>query len=129
MKILQKVKFKPCEVSFMSHLNDSSLLNHFLHMLQIDALIRQKGWELSWSRHLGYITACPSNLGTGLRASVHLSIPHLAKVRILFTRLTDKNQSAVQFKYKCLNYICLFSNEVLASLTASECKTKFDYSR
>jgi arginine kinase len=29
--------------------------------------------------HLGYITACPSNLGTGMRASVHIKLPKLAK--------------------------------------------------
>ena len=27
--------------------------------------------------HLGYITSCPSNLGTGLRASVHIRLPKL----------------------------------------------------
>jgi protein-arginine kinase len=27
--------------------------------------------------HLGYITSCPSNLGTGLRASVHIKLPKL----------------------------------------------------
>ena len=25
----------------------------------------------------GYVTSCPSNLGTGMRASVHLKLPHL----------------------------------------------------
>ena len=29
--------------------------------------------------HLGYITSCPSNLGTGLRASVHIKLPKLLK--------------------------------------------------
>jgi len=28
---------------------------------------------------LGYLTFCPSNLGTTLRASVHIKVPHLAK--------------------------------------------------
>jgi len=27
--------------------------------------------------HLGYITSCPTNLGTGLRASVHIRLPKL----------------------------------------------------
>jgi len=27
--------------------------------------------------HLGYITSCPTNLGTGLRASVHIKLPKL----------------------------------------------------
>jgi creatine kinase/arginine kinase len=29
--------------------------------------------------HLGYITSCPTNLGTALRASVHIKLPCLAK--------------------------------------------------
>ena len=40
-----------------------------------------KGWEFSWNPHHGYITTCPSNIGTGLRAGVHLRLEFLAKVR------------------------------------------------
>lgn len=29
--------------------------------------------------HLGAIASCPTNLGTGMRASIHLSLPHLTK--------------------------------------------------
>jgi len=29
--------------------------------------------------HLGYISNCPTNLGTGLRASVHINLPKLMK--------------------------------------------------
>lgn len=29
--------------------------------------------------HLGYVTSCPSNLGTGLRASVHIKLPKLGQ--------------------------------------------------
>jgi len=28
--------------------------------------------------HLGYITSCPTNLGTALRASVHIYLPFLS---------------------------------------------------
>ena len=28
--------------------------------------------------NLGYITSCPTNLGTALRASVHIHLPNLA---------------------------------------------------
>ena len=33
---------------------------------------------------LGYITSCPSNLGTGLRASVHIKLPKLGERMDLF---------------------------------------------
>jgi len=29
--------------------------------------------------HLGYISTCPTNLGTGMRASVHINLPKLQK--------------------------------------------------
>lgn len=36
--------------------------------------------KLSFARddRLGFLTFCPSNLGTTLRASVHIKIPHLS---------------------------------------------------
>ena len=36
---------------------------------------------LAYSRELGYLTACPTNVGTGLRASVMLHLPALSIVR------------------------------------------------
>lgn len=36
-----------------------------------------------WNEHLGYILTCPSNLGTGLRAGVHVTLPRLSKVLAL----------------------------------------------
>ena len=59
------------------------ILSHYCFLLsfQVEKLIMDKGWEFMWNEHLGYILTCPSNLGTGLRAGVHLKIPHLSKVR------------------------------------------------
>ena len=48
---------------------------------QVESLMGEKGWEFSWNPHHGYITTCPSNIGTGLRAGVHLRLEFLAKVR------------------------------------------------
>jgi creatine kinase/arginine kinase len=33
--------------------------------------------KFSHDEHLGYITSCPTNLGTALRASVHIQLPYL----------------------------------------------------
>ena len=35
--------------------------------------------EFAHDEHLGYITSCPTNLGTAMRASVHIKLPNLAK--------------------------------------------------
>ncbi|KAJ8781853.1 hypothetical protein J1605_010601, partial [Eschrichtius robustus] len=46
---------------------------------EVERLIQERGWEFMWNEHLGYILTCPSNLGTGLRAGVHVRIPKLSK--------------------------------------------------
>ena len=55
---------------------------------EVERLIKRRGHEYMWNQHLGYILTCPSNLGTGLRAGVHVKLPHLAKVRMLLVILT-----------------------------------------
>lgn len=39
---------------------------------------------------LGYITSCPTNLGTALRASVHIHLPNLGKEKAQFQAIADK---------------------------------------
>lgn len=46
---------------------------------QIEEAMKKKGKEFMWNEHLGFILTCPSNLGTGLRAGVHVKLPSLAK--------------------------------------------------
>jgi len=40
--------------------------------------------------HLGYITSCPTNLGTALRASVHIKLPKLMGDKTKFNEIADK---------------------------------------
>lgn len=37
------------------------------------------GIDFATSEEYGYVTSCPSNLGTGMRASVHIKLPNLTK--------------------------------------------------
>ena len=46
---------------------------------QIEDAMKKKGKEFMWNKHLGFILTCPSNLGTGLRAGVHVKLPLLSK--------------------------------------------------
>ncbi|XP_012868326.1 PREDICTED: creatine kinase B-type [Dipodomys ordii] len=48
-------------------------------LTQIESLFKARNYEFMWNPHLGYILTCPSNLGTGLRAGVHVKLPHLGK--------------------------------------------------
>ncbi len=43
---------------------------------ELDSEIEQS-FSYAFSQHLGYLTACPTNVGTGMRASVMLHIPGL----------------------------------------------------
>ena len=38
---------------------------------------------------LGYITSCPTNLGTALRASVHIKLPKLGERKEEFQAIAD----------------------------------------
>jgi creatine kinase len=46
---------------------------------KVEACIKEANQSFMWNEHLGYILTCPSNLGTGLRAGVHVKLPLLSK--------------------------------------------------
>jgi len=48
-------------------------------MKEVEKHIEEHGHGFMWSKRLGYILTCPSNLGTGLRAGVHVKLPKLSK--------------------------------------------------
>ncbi len=50
----------------------------------------EKKMKFSYNDHLGYITSCPTNLGTAMRASVHIKVPKLSKDMHNFKIITDK---------------------------------------
>jgi len=50
----------------------------------------EKVAEFARDDHLGYITSCPTNLGTALRASVHIHLPNLGQDKKAFQAIADK---------------------------------------
>jgi len=44
---------------------------------KVEGSLNKSGFGYAHDEHLGYITTCPSNVGTGLRASVMLKLPKL----------------------------------------------------
>ena len=44
----------------------------------------EKVAQFAHDDHLGYITSCPTNLGTALRASVHIHLPNLGQNKVEF---------------------------------------------
>ena len=55
-----------------------------LRRLSVAASEIEKVAKFSHDEHLGYITSCPTNLGTALRASVHIKLPYLSKNKAKF---------------------------------------------
>ena len=67
-------------ISMESSGNMRRVFKHFCIGLQkIEALVKGQGYEFMWNEHLGYVLTCPSNLGTGLRAGVHIKLPKLSE--------------------------------------------------
>lgn len=58
-----------------------TLLNEVFDRLRdgLNAVESIEGIEFATSDKYGYVTSCPSNLGTGMRASVHIKLPNLTK--------------------------------------------------
>ena len=50
----------------------------------------EKVARFSHNPQLGYITSCPTNLGTALRASVHIALPNLGQRKAEFEAIADR---------------------------------------
>uniref|UniRef100_A0A673CG22 creatine kinase n=1 Tax=Sphaeramia orbicularis TaxID=375764 RepID=A0A673CG22_9TELE len=60
--------------------NMKEVFNRFCTGLtKIETLFKERGHAFMWNEHLGYVLTCPSNLGTGLRAGVHVKLPNMSK--------------------------------------------------
>ena len=46
---------------------------------KVEDSVKSQGYDFMWNEHLGYVLTCPSNLGTGIRAGVHVKLPHLSQ--------------------------------------------------
>jgi len=56
----------------------------------------EKKMKFSFSEHLGYITSCPTNLGTAMRASVHIKVPKLSSDMQRFQAICDKHHLQIR---------------------------------
>eukprot|EP01002_Notosolenus_urceolatus_P000144 NODE_1036_length_1607_cov_186.487805_g795_i2.p2 GENE.NODE_1036_length_1607_cov_186.487805_g795_i2~~NODE_1036_length_1607_cov_186.487805_g795_i2.p2 ORF type:complete len:459 (-),score=173.89 NODE_1036_length_1607_cov_186.487805_g795_i2:119-1495(-) len=58
-----------------------TLLNDVFDRLKnaLDTVEKIPGLKFAHSNEFGYVTSCPTNLGTGMRASVHIQLPNLTK--------------------------------------------------
>lgn len=58
----------------------------------VQGVSKMEGGSLSYSHddHLGFLTFCPTNLGTTIRASVHIKLPKLAQNRATLEEVAAK---------------------------------------
>jgi len=65
-------------------------INAVFDRLSRACAIIEKVTKFSHDSHLGYITSCPTNLGTALRASVHIRLPKLSQQWEEFQKIADE---------------------------------------
>jgi creatine kinase/arginine kinase len=56
----------------------------------------ERKMKFAYNEHLGYITSCPTNLGTAMRASVHIALPKLSHDMDRFKSITDKHHLQIR---------------------------------
>lgn len=91
----------------------------------LDDIIEDK-LDLSFSENLGYLTACPTNIGTGLRASVMIHLPALSinnEINGIFNAISQLGMT-IRGLYgegsKAEGHLYQLSNQVTLGLTEDE---------
>ena len=77
------------QLRIISMQKGADILAVFTRLSTAAGLIEKEA-KFSHDEHLGYITSCPTNLGTALRASVHIKLPFLAKNKEQFNKIADE---------------------------------------
>lgn len=97
----------------------------YAHAIRLDDTIENK-YDYAFSKKYGYLTACPTNVGTGMRASVMLHLPALS----ITGRINRIVRSIVQLGYsvrglygegsEALSNIFQVSNQVTMGLSEED---------
>jgi len=77
------------QLRIISMENGSNILRVFKRLADAANKIESKA-KFANDDHFGYISTCPTNMGTGLRASVHIALPKLMINKDLHQSIADK---------------------------------------
>ncbi|WP_324172531.1 phosphagen kinase [Sulfurimonas sp.] len=77
------------ELRIISMQQGGNIKEVFVRLVTAINTLSQK-FEFAYNDHLGYITSCPTNLGTAMRASVHIKLPNLGDKMDEFKIIADK---------------------------------------
>ncbi len=90
------------------------------------ALLLESRLPIAWSDKYGFLTACPTNTGTGMRASVMAHLPGLAMANLLRSAIESlgKMGFAVRGNYgehsQASGYLFQISNQITLGLSEDE---------
>ena len=73
-------------------------LRQILNRLSVASEKIEQMSKFAFDEHLGYITSCRTNLGTGIRASVHIKLPKLGKKKNLLISIAENYQLDIRGK-------------------------------
>ena len=77
------------QLRIISMQKGSNILQVFQRLADAANKIESKA-KFANDEHFGYVSTCPTNMGTGLRASVHINLPKLMKAKDLHQSIADK---------------------------------------
>jgi len=83
------------ELRIISMQKGADIKEVFTRLTQAITALEEK-MEFAYSKHLGYITSCPTNLGTAMRASVHIALPKLGADMDSFKMICDKHHLQIR---------------------------------
>jgi len=78
------------QLRIISMQQDGDIKQAFTRLCDALAEIGEK-LEFAYNDHLGFISSCPTNLGTSMRASVHIKLPKLAADMARFKSIADQH--------------------------------------
>ena len=65
---------------------------------ELERELTKRGWIFAYDPRLGYLTSCPTNVGTSMRASVHVRLTNLGRLPGFF-ELVERLKLEVRGKY------------------------------
>ncbi|KAL7540458.1 hypothetical protein ACHAXR_010127, partial [Thalassiosira sp. AJA248-18] len=88
---------------------------------ELERELSKRGWHFAYDPRLGYLTSCPTNVGTTMRASVHVRLTKLGRLPGFF-KLVERLKLEVRGKYgeTDRNYTCVFDISNAERLGKSE---------
>jgi len=84
------------QLRIISMQQDAGIVEVFDRLCRAVAHFETTDIKFAHDEHLGYITSCPTNLGTAMRASVHINLPKLMAQKEKFNEIATKYEVQIR---------------------------------